>query len=97
MRNGICMGLLNYWHFVKLNLIIRARDPILVRIVSTDLDFGTQRLIRCRSGLRFGGVVHETIMIGTRYKTPDTVYFELRPGRYGWKKRKNVGSEIKSY
>lgn len=58
----------------------------LVRIVSTDLDFGTQRLIRCHSKLRFGGVVHETIMIGTRYKTPDSVYFELRPGRYGVEK-----------
>ena len=58
----------------------------LVRIVSTDLDFGTQRLIRCGSGLRFGGVVHETIMIGTRNKTPDSVYFELRPGRYGVEK-----------
>lgn len=69
----------------------------LVRIVSTDLDFGTQRLIRCRSGLRFGGVVHETITIGTRFKTPDSVYFELRPGRYGvektqrrWKRDKEL-------
>ncbi len=63
-----------------------AAGSYLVRIVSTDLDFGTQRLIRCRSGLRFGGVVHETIMIGTRYKTPDAVFFELRPGRYGVEK-----------
>jgi tetratricopeptide (TPR) repeat protein len=69
----------------------------LVRIVSTDLDFGTQRLIRCGSGLRFGGVVHETIMVGTRNKTPDTVFFELRPGRYGvektqrrWKRDKEL-------
>ena len=58
----------------------------LVRIVSTDLDFGTQRLIRCKSGLRFGGVVHETITIGTRYKTPPTIYFELRPQRAGMEK-----------
>ncbi len=58
----------------------------LVRIASTDLDFGTQRLIRCKSGLRFGGVVHETIMIGTRYKTPPSIYFELRPGRNGMEK-----------
>jgi tetratricopeptide (TPR) repeat protein len=58
----------------------------LVRIVSTDLDFGTQRLIRCRHGMRFAGVVHETIMIGTRFKTPDSIFFELRPGRYGVEK-----------
>lgn len=63
-----------------------AAGSYLVRIVSTDLDFGTQRLIRCRSGLRFGGVVHETIMMGTRFKTPDAVFFELRPGRYGVEK-----------
>ncbi len=58
----------------------------LVRIVSTDLDFGTQRLIRCKSGLRFGGVVHETIMVGTRYKTPFDVFFELRIARAGAEK-----------
>lgn len=58
----------------------------LIRIVSTDLDFGTQRLIKCGSGLRFGGVVHETIMIGTRNKTPYDVYFELRPARAGIEK-----------
>ena len=58
----------------------------LVRIVSTDLDFGTQRLIRCKSGLRFGGVVHETIMIGTNQKTPYDVYFELRVARHGAEK-----------
>lgn len=58
----------------------------LIRIVSTDLDFGTQRLIKCGSNLRFGGVVHETIMIGTRNKTPYNVYFELRPARAGIEK-----------
>lgn len=58
----------------------------LVRIVSTDLDFGTQRLLRCKTGLRFGGVVHETIMVGTRFKTPHSIFFELRPGRYGMEK-----------
>lgn len=62
------------------------RHSYLVRIASTDLDFGTQRLLRCKSGLRFGGVVHETITIGTCYKTPHEVYFELRPGRHGMEK-----------
>jgi tetratricopeptide (TPR) repeat protein len=58
----------------------------LVRIMSTDLDFGTQRLIRCRAGLRFCGVVHETISVGTPFKTPDSVYFELRVERAGAEK-----------
>lgn len=62
------------------------RHSFLVRIASTDLDFGTQRLLRCKSGLRFGGVVHETITIGTHCKTPNSIYFELRPGRQGMEK-----------
>lgn len=62
------------------------KHSFLVRIASTDLDFGTQRLIRCKSGLRFGGVVHETITIGTPHKTPHSIYFELRPGRHGMEK-----------
>ncbi len=83
--------------FCEAELTNFAAGSYLVRIISTDLDFGTQRLIRCSSGLRFGGVVHETIMIGTRFKTPDAVFFELRPGRYGvektqkrWKRDKDL-------
>lgn len=72
--------------FCKKEFYFPEHHSFLVRIASTDLDFGTQRLIRCRSGLRFGGVVHETIMVGTRYKTPNSIYFELRPGRYGMEK-----------
>ncbi len=58
----------------------------LVRIVSPDLDFGTQRLLRGGSSLRFGGVVHETIMIGTQFKTPNSIYFELKVERAGAEK-----------
>lgn len=72
--------------FCKKEFYYPDHHSFLVRIASTDLDFGTQRLIRCKSGLRFGGVVHETIMIGTRFKTPNSIYFELRPGRYGMEK-----------
>lgn len=72
--------------FCQEELELLDHHSYLVRIVSTDLDFGTQRLIRCKTGLRFGGVVHETIMIGTRYKTPNNVFFELRPARYGMEK-----------
>ena len=72
--------------FCESELMYPERTSYLVRIVSTDLDFGTQRLIRCKSGLTFGGVVHETIMIGTRYKTPNEVFFELRVQRAGAEK-----------
>lgn len=72
--------------FCEAELAYPDHTSYLVRIVSTDLDFGTQRLIKCKSGLRFGGVVHETIMIGTRHKTPHNIYFELRPGRHGMEK-----------
>jgi tetratricopeptide (TPR) repeat protein len=72
--------------FCKAELANPDHTSYLVRIVSTDLDFGTQRLIRCKSGLRFGGVVHETIMIGTRWKTPNDIYFELRVQQAGAEK-----------
>lgn len=72
--------------FCEHELAYPEHTSYLIRIVSTDLDFGTQRLIKCSSGLRFGGVVHETIMIGTRNKTPYDVYFELRPARAGIEK-----------
>ncbi len=72
--------------FCESELIHPENTSYLVRIVSTDLDFGTQRLIKCKSGLRFGGVVHETIMVGTRSKTPHNVYFELRVARAGAEK-----------
>jgi len=72
--------------FCEAELAYPDHTSYLIRIVSTDLDFGTQRLIRCGSGLRFGGVVHETIMIGTRWKTPNDIYFELRVQRAGAEK-----------
>lgn len=72
--------------FCQAEIDLLDHHSYLVRIVSTDLDFGTQRLIRCKSGLRFGGVVHETIMIGTHCRTPNAVYFELRPERAGIEK-----------
>lgn len=62
------------------------KHSFLVDIASTDLNFGTQRLLRAQAHLRFGGVVHETITIGTPHKAPKTIYFELRPGRHGMEK-----------
>lgn len=72
--------------FCQAELAYPQHSSYLVRIVSTDLDFGTQRLIRCKSGLRFAGVVHETIMVGTANKTPYNVYFELKVQRAGAEK-----------
>lgn len=72
--------------FCESELAFPTHTSYLVRIVSTDLDFGTQRLLRCRCGMRFGGVVHETITVGTRYRTPNEIYFELRVQRAGAEK-----------
>lgn len=72
--------------FCQKELYHMEKHSFLVRIASTDLDFGTQRLLRMKAHLRFGGVVHETITIGTPYKSPNSIYFELRPGRQGMEK-----------
>lgn len=72
--------------FCEQNLYTPEKHSFLLRIASTDLDFGTQRLLRCKAGLRFGGVVHETITVGTPFKAPNEIYFELRPGRHGMEK-----------
>lgn len=72
-------GLLDFCTYHKNDL----NASYLVRIVAPDLDFCTQRLIRCGSKARFGGVVHESIEIGTREKVPGEVYFELRPEQRG--------------
>ena len=62
------------------------QSSYMVRIVAPDLDFGTQRLIRCRSKIRFAGVVHETLEWGTHFKVPNDVFFELRPEERGIEK-----------
>ena len=75
-------------HFCEQELDYPDHTSYLVRIVSTDLDFGTQRLLRCKTGLRFGGVVHETIMIGTRFKTPNISFLNCGLADMVWKKLK---------
>lgn len=55
----------------------------LVRIMNPSIDFYTQRLLRKSAQLRFGGVVHETIMEGTPYRVPGEMYFDLRPSKTG--------------
>jgi len=60
----------------------------LVRIMSTHLDFYTARLIRCKTNIRFFGVVHETLNHCTRQKVPQNIFFELKTTRYGKEKSK---------
>ena len=57
-----------------------------MHIVNQALDNYTCRLIRCNCGVRFGGVVHETITHPTCAKVPDTIYFEYLPTHAGYEK-----------
>lgn len=79
------------WHLVNGNLLldfckkaIHETEPVyLIRIVS-GIDFYTSRLIRCKKGSRFAGVVHECIAAAAKVN-PD-VYFELHTTHYGAEK-----------
>ena len=57
-----------------------------VPIRSDALGFYTSRLIRCRQGIRFVGVVHETLNRLTYVMLPDDIYFEWRSSLNGNKK-----------
>lgn len=58
----------------------------LIHIINEALDNYTCRLLRCNRGLRFGGVVHETITQPTIVKVPDTIFFEYLPETIGMEK-----------
>ena len=58
----------------------------LMHIVNEALDNYTCRLLRCNRGLRFGGVVHETITQPSLVKVPDTIFFEYLPEALGVEK-----------
>jgi hypothetical protein len=55
----------------------------LIRILSS-LDFYVGRLLRCKSGARFSGVVHEAV--SAQKRVPSDIFFELRTTKYGAKK-----------
>lgn len=55
----------------------------LVRLINGSLDFYTARLIRCRSGVNFVGVVHETLSQVSSVKVPKNCFFDYRPGTIG--------------
>lgn len=58
----------------------------LVRITHPQLDFYTPRLIRCRSGVRFHGVVHEVPLPAASRKVPSHVMFRLGVSKAGYEK-----------
>ncbi|HLC07476.1 MAG TPA: hypothetical protein VJJ26_04800 [Candidatus Babeliales bacterium] len=58
----------------------------LMHIINEALDNYTCRLIRCKCGARFGGVVHETITQPAHVKVPDTIFFEYLPESNGIEK-----------
>ncbi|GAF77248.1 unnamed protein product, partial [marine sediment metagenome] len=60
----------------------------LVRIVDTNLDFYVARIIRCKSNIRFAGVVHEVLDRCVREKVPKDIFFELKVSTYGKEKSK---------
>ena len=58
----------------------------LIHIINQALDNYTCRLIRCNCGMRFGGVVHETITRVTGAKVPNDIFFEYLPSHTGYEK-----------
>ena len=55
-------------------------------ICNNAIDNYTCRLIRCNAGVRFGGVVHETVIQQTWAKVPEDIFFNYRPTHSGAEK-----------
>lgn len=77
-------------------------DSYFVSIRSTTMAFYVSRLIRCRTGIHFVGVVHEVLNKLTIVNVPDESYFEWRPTQKGqeksaqrWKRDRDI--LLKSY
>jgi hypothetical protein len=58
----------------------------LMHIVNDYLDNYICRLIRCNRGVRFGGVVHETVTQATHVRVPELIFFEYLPEELGVEK-----------
>lgn len=62
----------------------------LIRIIlNSSLDYHVGRLIRCKSGVQFVGVVHESLNRISYKKVPSCCFFEWNPGTYGQEKSKH--------
>lgn len=79
------------WYMQKVNdLITFCQDRVnhstasyLVRIINGSLDYYVGRLIRCRSGVKFVGVVHEELNRASSEKAPKHCFFDWRAGAIG--------------
>lgn len=70
----------------------------LLRIVSSDIDFYTPRLIRVGCGIHFVGEVHEVLNHCARVQVPGHVKFDLSPSHYGAdKSRKRWERDLKIF
>lgn len=58
----------------------------LIRLKSVNSEFDACRLIRCNAGMKFGGVVHESICYATRERVPAPVCFDLSITQKGHQK-----------
>ncbi len=82
------------WYMHNVNSLVKfcalhkdeTEASYLVRIIGTNLDFYTARLIRCRSNVRFVGPVHEVLNQVSKGKVPADCFFELRVTEYGQEK-----------
>jgi len=61
-------------------------NSYLVRIMNTYIDFYTPRLVRCKSGVHFVGVVHEVLSEVSFKKVSPDCFFEWRAGNLGREK-----------
>lgn len=59
-----------------------------IRSEKTNFNFYVQRLFKAHKGIRFKGVVHETIHPGATVKVPDDIYISWSPSETGNQKSK---------
>lgn len=70
----------------ELEVIPNYNSCYAVHIMSTGIDFYTQRLIRCNRGVHFVGAVHEVPSVWQGIKVSGNIFFEYRPANKGCKK-----------
>lgn len=60
----------------------------LIKVASSNLEFYHARLMRCKSGIKFVGAVHEVPNEAACSKLKPSIYFELSVTRFGFEKSK---------
>jgi tetratricopeptide (TPR) repeat protein len=61
----------------------------MIQLKGLNIEFGHARLIRCDSGVRFVGRVHEIPAVVPQARIPSHIYFELSPTHFGLEKSRN--------